>query len=71
MKFKDYDTGKLVTFKETSHGAGFIDLLAVAFIVLKLCKVIDWPWVWVLSPIWITISLVLIISFIFWLWVKL
>lgn len=30
----------------------FIPLLAVAFIVLRLCNVIDWPWVWVLCPIW-------------------
>lgn len=26
--------------------------LTVAFIVLKLCKVIDWSWWWVLSPFW-------------------
>ena len=26
-------------------GAGFTSLLLVAFIVLKLCHVIDWPWV--------------------------
>ena len=25
-------------------------LLQVAFIVLKLCKVIDWSWWWVLAP---------------------
>lgn len=71
MKFKDYETGKLVTVKGTYPGAGFIDLLSVAFIVLKLCKVIDWSWLWVLSPIWITISLGLIINFSIWLWVKL
>ncbi len=38
--------------KSSSSGIGFISLLAVAFIVLKLCKVINWPWIWVLSPIW-------------------
>ena len=26
-------------------------LLLVAFIVLKLCNVINWSWWWVLSPI--------------------
>lgn len=26
----------------------------VAFVVLKLCDVIDWSWWWVLSPLWIT-----------------
>ena len=30
----------------------FLPLLAVSFIVLRLCKVILWPWVWVLCPIW-------------------
>ena len=38
-------------YKINSGGIGFFDLLTVAFIVLKLCKVIDWPWLWVLSPI--------------------
>lgn len=28
-------------------------LLQIAFIVLKLCGVIDWSWIWVLSPMWI------------------
>ena len=36
-------------------------LLAVAFIVLKLCNVIDWSWWWVLAPIWIPIALVVIL----------
>ena len=36
-------------------------LLSVAFIVLKLCNVIDWSWWWVLSPIWIPIALVIIL----------
>ena len=38
----------------TSGGIGFTGLLTVAFIVLKLTGVIDWSWLWVLSPIWIT-----------------
>lgn len=36
-------------------------LLSVAFIVLKLCNVIDWSWWWVLSPIWMPIALVVIL----------
>ena len=36
---------------------GFAGLMTVAFIVLKLCKVIDWPWIWVVSPIWIALAL--------------
>ena len=32
-------------------------LLTVAFIVLKLCNVISWSWWWVLSPLWIPITI--------------
>lgn len=35
-------------------GVGFTGLLTIAFIVLKLVGVIDWSWVWVLSPMWIS-----------------
>lgn len=35
-------------------GIGFAGLLTIVFIVLKLCKIINWSWVWVLSPIWIS-----------------
>jgi len=45
----------------SSSGIGFAGLLTVAFIVLKLCDVIDWSWWWVLSPLWIGLALVLII----------
>lgn len=40
---------------------GLAGLLTVAFVVLKLCKVIDWSWIWVVSPIWISIVLWLVI----------
>ena len=30
----------------------FWDGLALLFIALKLCGVIDWEWKWVLAPIW-------------------
>lgn len=45
----------------SSSGIGFTGLLTVAFIVLKLCKVINWSWLWVLSPIWISAALVVAI----------
>jgi membrane protein YdbS with pleckstrin-like domain len=44
----------------SSSGIGFSGLLTIVFIVLKLIGKIDWSWWWVLSPIWISISLVLI-----------
>lgn len=42
-----------------SGGIGFVGLLTIVFIVLKLCKVIAWSWWWVLSPIWITVSVLI------------
>ena len=37
----------------SSGGIGFFGILTIVFIILKLCKVISWSWLWVLSPIWI------------------
>ena len=52
--------------ENTSHsGIGFSGLLTIAFIILKLCKVINWSWVWVLSPLWISAGIVAIILTIF------
>ena len=42
-------------------GVGFVGLLQVAFIVLKLTKVITWSWLWVLSPAWIWVLLFMIL----------
>ena len=48
-----------------SGGINFFEALGLAFIVLKLCGVIDWSWWWVLAPIWMPIALVLGIIIIF------
>lgn len=40
------------TSSTSSSGMGFLSVLGLIFIVLKLLHVIDWPWVWVLAPIW-------------------
>ena len=42
-----------------SSGGIFWTLLAVAFILLKVTHLIDWPWVWVLAPIWIPAAIAL------------
>ena len=39
-------------------------MLLVAFIVLKLCDVIDWSWWWVLSPVWIPVGLAVVVMLI-------
>ena len=36
-----------------SGGIGFLGLLTIVFIVLKLVGTITWSWWWVLSPFWI------------------
>jgi len=57
-------SNKTVSSSSSSAGIGFSGLLTVAFIVLKLCHVIDWAWVWVLSPLWISFVLgILIFAF--------
>ena len=47
--------------KNTSTLDLFTTLLAVAFITLKVANVIDWSWLWVLSPIWISVVLALVL----------
>lgn len=49
---------------------GFIDILTLIFIVLKLTNIITWSWWWVLSPIWITILIVILIAFIMYVTTK-
>ena len=36
----------------SSGGVGFVGLLTIVFIFLKLADFIDWSWWWVLSPLW-------------------
>ena len=53
-------------------GIGFSGLLTIVFIVLKLIGIIEWSWVWVLSPLWISwivgiVLLVILIPIIIWL----
>lgn len=40
---------------------GFLTLLTLLFVGLKLTGVIAWSWVWVLAPIWIPLALALVI----------
>lgn len=45
----------------SSGGLSFAGLLTIVFITLKLLGVISWSWVWVLSPMWISLALGLLI----------
>ena len=43
-------------------GIGFLGLLTILFIALKLTGYINWSWLWVLSPIWIVLSFIAIMA---------
>ena len=44
-----------------SGNINFMTLLQIAFIVLKLCKVITWKWIFVLMPLIIEGGLIIIL----------
>lgn len=46
--------------ENASTGIGFPSLLTILFIGLKLGGVISWSWLWVLSPLWISFLLFII-----------
>jgi hypothetical protein len=50
--------------ESSSRGISFMGLLTVLFIGLKLSNIIDWGWGWVLAPIWVGPSILLIIGII-------
>ena len=45
---------------------GIGGILGVVFIVLKLCGVINWSWLWVLCPFWIPLIFAIIFLIIVW-----
>ena len=56
-----------------TSGIGFLGLLTIVFITLKLLEKIDWSWWWVLSPILIPTAIwgVVILGLgVFYLWVR-
>ena len=58
---------KVLKNEKGSGGVGIGGLLGVVFIVLKLTDVIDWHWIWVLSPFWIHLLIVLFVVYIVYL----
>lgn len=55
---------------KSAGGIGFGGLLQIVFIVLKLCKVINWSWWWVLAPTWIGLVIVVICFVLLWILIK-
>ncbi|MBU0893902.1 MAG: hypothetical protein KKB88_00495 [Nanoarchaeota archaeon] len=46
-------------------GSGFLGLLTLIFITLKLTNFINWSWFWILSPLWVPGAIALIFFLIF------
>lgn len=42
-------------------------LLTIIFVILKLCGVLSWSWWWILSPLWGSIAIFIIVSALIWL----
>ena len=47
--------------KNSNGGIGLVGLLTIVFTVLKLTRVSTWSWWWVLSPMWISILLLIVV----------
>lgn len=47
---------------KNNGGIGFLGLLTILFIALKLTGYINWSWVWVLSPVWIVLSFIAVMA---------
>lgn len=45
---------------QKNGGIGFLGLLTIVFIVLKLTHYISWSWWWVLAPMWMPIGILLV-----------
>lgn len=45
----------------TNFNIGFVGMLQIVFIVLKMCNVILWPWWLVLAPIEIQLILIILL----------
>ena len=41
-------------------GIGFSGVLFITFLVLKLTGVINWSWIWIFAPLWISAVLVIV-----------
>jgi hypothetical protein len=50
-----------------SEARGFLRMLALLFIGLKLTGFIAWPWIWILAPLWVPIAAMLLVVAFAWL----
>jgi hypothetical protein len=45
----------------TSNGLGLGTVLFIVFLILKLTGTIDWSWWWVTSPLWVPLTLGIVV----------
>lgn len=46
----------------SNNSFNFLGFLALLFIGLKLTGHITWPWVWVLAPLWMPFSVIVVVA---------
>jgi hypothetical protein len=51
----------LMSNENSAGGIGFLSILTIVFIHLKLTGSITWSWLWVLSPLWLPTSIAVFI----------
>lgn len=49
-------------FSVPMGGFSLCNMMFIAFLVLKLCHVIDWSWWWITAPLWGPVALVIVVS---------
>ena len=55
--YRRLNGGDMSNLNSNSGGIGFVGLLTILFIGLKLTGYVTWSWFWILSPIWISLVL--------------
>ena len=62
LQLERHDPGGIIMSDNNNNGGiGFLGLLTILFIGLKLTGYITWSWWWVLAPIWIPVLIFVVI----------
>lgn len=51
-----------ITSHDNKYHVTLNDVIQIVFIILKLCKLIDWSWWLVLIPLWVSLGYLVIQS---------
>ncbi len=58
------DKEAIMKNNHTYGGYNFMGLLTLLFIYLRLAGHVAWPWAWVLSPIWLPATVLIVVTII-------